>query len=273
MNTQQMMDIALELAGLKEIPFDSGIQVPGDDVKNVLIGIDMETPELLLAKELGYDCVVSHHPKAEGASVHFHKVMDVQIDKMVEYGVPINKAQKMLRKKQASIELGGHVGNYDRHASSARLLNMPYMNIHMPADVITESIVQKHLDDKLKNQPKATLEDVIDALNDMDIYKNAIAGPVIRVGGGKDYAGRVAVLMAGGTNGGADVMKAYFEAGVGTIVCMHVPEDVKKAVQEQNIGNIIVAGHMASDSIGLNVIIDAWEKAGLSVTKMSGILS
>ncbi len=78
--------------------------------------------------------------------------------------------------------------------------------------------------------------------------------------------------MAGGTNGGADVLKAYFEAGVGTIVCMHVPEDVKKAVQEQNIGNVIVAGHMASDSIGLNVIIEAWKKEGLDVTKMSGIL-
>jgi hypothetical protein len=29
---------------------------------------------------------------------------------------------------------------------------------------------------------------------------------------------------------------------------------------------------MASDSIGLNVIIDAWKKEGLEVTKMSGIL-
>jgi hypothetical protein len=80
------------------------------------------------------------------------------------------------------------------------------------------------------------------------------------------------VLFAGGTNGGADVFKAYFDAGVGTIVCMHVPEDVKKAVEEQSIGNIIVAGHMASDSIGINAIIDVWEKAGVEVIKMSGIL-
>jgi hypothetical protein len=232
----------------------------------------METPELLLGKELGYDCVVSHHPKAEGSVVNFSKVMDVQIDKMVEFGVPINKAQKVLRKKQNTVELGGHVSNYDRHASSARLLGMPYMNIHLPADIITEEIVQKHLDKKLNDNPKRTLGDVVDALNEMDVYKNALSNPVIRVGGKNDYAGKIAVLMAGGTNGGTDVMKAYFEAGVGTIVCMHVPEDVKKAVAEQNIGNVIVAGHMASDSIGLNVIIEAWEKEGLEVTKMSGIL-
>jgi len=272
MNTREMMDIALELAGLSEIPYDSGIQVPGVDIKKVLIGIDMETPEILLGNQLGYDCVVSHHPKAESAVVNFYKVMDVQIDKMVSFGVPINKAQKMLRKKQNSVELGGHVSNYDRHASSAKLLEMPYLNIHMPADIITEEIVQKYLDKKLNDQPKKTLGDVIDALNEMDIYRDAISSPVIRVGAQQDFAGKIAVLMAGGTSGGADVFKAYFEAGVGTIVCMHVPEDVKKAVAEQNIGNIIVAGHMASDSIGLNVIIEAWEKEGLEVTKMSGIL-
>ena len=140
MNTKQLMDIALELAGLDKIPFDSGVQVPGENLKKILIGVDMETPELLLAKELEYDCVVSHHPKADGAKVDFFKVMDVQIDKMVSYGVPINKAQKMLRKKQASVELAGHVSNYDRYGSAARLLNMPYLNIHLPADIITEKI-------------------------------------------------------------------------------------------------------------------------------------
>ncbi len=272
MNTQKMMDIALELAGLKEVPQDSGITVASSDVKKVLIGVDMDTPELLLARELGYDCVVSHHPKADGQVVNFAKVMDVQIDKMVEYGIPINKAQKALRKTQTSVEIGRHVANYDRASSAARLMEMTYLNIHLPADIVTEGIVQSHLDEKFETNPKKTLKDVVDALNEMDIYKNAIAGPVIRAGGPSDYAGKIAVLMAGGTNGGADVYKAFFEAGVGTIVCMHVPEAVKKVVAEQNIGNVIVAGHMASDSIGLNAIIEAWEKEGVEVTKMSGIL-
>lgn len=272
MNTKRLMDIALELAGLTEIPHDSGINVEGSEIKKVIIGVDMETPELLLAKDLGYDCVVSHHPKTESSVVNFSKVMNVQIKKMMEYGIPINKAQKMLRKKQNTVELGGHVSNYDRVSSAAKLLEMPYMNIHLPADIISEGIVQNHLDKKFENNEEKTLQDVLDALNEMDIYKDALAGPVIRVGSKSEYAGKIAVLMAGGTNGGSDVLKSYFEAGVGTIVCMHIPEDVKKAVQEQNIGNVIVAGHMASDSIGLNKIIEAWEKEGVEVTKMSGIL-
>jgi hypothetical protein len=272
MTTKEIMDIALNLADLFEMPSDTTISVSGDNIKKVLIGIDMDTPEIMLGKQLGFDLVVSHHPKADGAVIDFHNVMDIQVDKMVEFGVPINKAQKVLQKKKTTVSIGNHVSNYDRASSAAKLLQMPFMNIHMPADLIGERFTQKYLDEKLSGQPKATLQEVVDVLNTLEIYSSAKASPVIRCGASSDYAGKIAVLFAGGTNGGADVYKAYFDAGVGTIVAMHAPEDVIKAVKEQNIGNIIVAGHMPSDSIGLNAIIDAWTENGLEVTKMSGIL-
>ncbi len=271
-NTKQLMDIALKLAELDEIPQDSTVCVEGENLARILVGIDMDTPELLLAKQMGFDAVVSHHPKADSASMDFHKVMHVQIDKMVSFGVPINRAQKALRKKVQEISMGDHVSNFDRASSAARLMGMPYMNIHLPADIVGERIVQAHLDTRLGGNPKATLQDVLDALNEIEEYQKSLAKPIIRVGGPADYAGKVAVLMAGGTNGGKDVYQAYFDAGVGTIVCMHVPGDVKKAVEEQGIGNIIVAGHMSSDSIGLNRLIAAWESLGIEVVKMSGIL-
>jgi len=272
MTTDKMMDIALKLANLKEKPYDTNIIVSGEKVSRVLIGIDMETPELLLAQTLGYDCVVSHHPKADSCIVDFHKVMDVQIHRMVKSGIPINKAQKALKKKQASVDLNSHASNYDRVSSAARLMKMPYLNIHIPADFITEKIVQTKLDNKFKDNPKTKLKDIIQELNSWDYYIDKIAQPIIRVGSNEDYAGKIEVLMAGGTNGGVDVYKSYFEAGVGTIIAMHMPEDVKKAVIEQNIGNVIIAPHMPSDSIGLLEIVNAWRKEGLEVTTMSGIV-
>ncbi len=272
MNTKEIMNLALELSRLDEIPADSGIMVEGEGIKKILFGIDMETPEMLLARELGADCVISHHPMSGSPVVDFYKVMDIQIDKMMEFGVPINKAQKVLRKKIGQVERGMHVKNYDRAGSAAKLLNMPYLNIHVPADIITETYIEDFLNDKFQDKPKAKLKDIVEALKEIDEYKNAIAGPVIRVGSEKDYVGKIAVLMAGGTNGGADVFKAYFEAGVGTIICMHVPDDVREEVEKQNIGNVIVAGHMASDSIGLNIIIKEIEKRGIEVKKMSGII-
>jgi hypothetical protein len=272
MNTNDLMNEALKLAKLDEMPYDTDIIVDGENIKKVLIGIDMETPELLLARTLGFDCVVSHHPKADSCIVDFSKVMDVQIDRMVKSGVPINKAQKALKKKQSSVDLSSHASNYDRVSSAARLMEMPYLNIHIPADFITEKIVQTKLDDAFKNNTKTKLQDIIDELNSWEYYSDKLAKPVIRAGSSNDYAGKIEVLMAGGTNGGVDVFKSYFEAGVGTIIAMHVPEDVKKAVIEQNIGNIIIAPHMPSDSIGLLEIVKAWRKKGVEVTTMSGIV-
>ena len=272
MNTKEIMDLALKLAGLQEAPVDSIISVEGDAIQKVLFGVDMETAELMLAKSLGYDLVISHHPKAAEAVVNFHEVMDIQIKKMMSFGIPVNKAQKALKAKQKSVDIGHHVMNYDRAASAARLLNMPYMNIHLPADLIGERFVQKYLNEKFEGNAFTTLDDVVKALGEIDVYQRAVTKPVIRCGSAHDYAGKIAVLYAGGTNGGEAVYKAYFEAGVGTIVAMHAPENVIEAVKAQNIGNIIVAGHMASDTIGIEIIIKALEEKGLNITPFSGVL-
>lgn len=272
MNTEEILKTALDLAGLKKTPPDSGVVVPGENIKKVAFGVDMELAELLLARELGAEAVITHHPKGGKPVVDFHMVMTNQIDRMVAAGVPVNKAQKVLKERVEQVERAQHVSNYDRVASAARLLGMPFVTIHSPADVLAERTVQEHLDSKLRNKPKAVLKDVITALEEMPEYKLTLAKPAIRVGGAKDYAGRVFVTMAGGTGGGRNVARAYFEAGVGTLVCMHMPDDTIKAVKEQNIGNVIVAGHMASDSIGINRVIAALEEKGLEVLRMSGVI-
>ena len=272
MNTKQIMDLALELAGLTEVPEDSGTIVEGENIKKVLIGVDMEAAEMLIGREVGADLVITHHPSAGSPRINLHKVMQNQVDRMVLAGVSINKAQKMLKEQVGKVERGLHVSNYDRAASAARLLKMPFMGIHTPADILAENKVQEHLDSALAGNDKATLADVIEALNQLPEYQKTLAKPVIRVGADKDYAGKVFVTMAGGTGGGAKVAQSYFEAGIGTLICMHMPEDVIKAVKEQNIGNVIVAGHMASDSVGLNQIIEAMEAKGLEVIRMSGII-
>lgn len=272
MNTNDLMNIALKCAKLEEKPYDTDVIVNGTGIQKVLIGIDMETAELILAKNLGYDCVISHHPKADSCVVDFAKVMDVQIHRMVKSKIPINKAQKALKKQQKSVDLLRHASNYDKVSSAARLLEMPYLNIHIPADFITEEIVQTKLDSAFFKKPNTKLKDIMEELNSWSYYQNKVAKPVIRIGSDEDYAGKIEVLMAGGTNGGVDVYKAYFEAGVGTIIAMHVPLDVLKAVSEQNIGNIIIAPHMPSDSIGLLEIVKAWREEGLEVTCMSGIV-
>jgi len=272
MNTREIMDLALELSGLTEIPADSAILVAGDNIKRVLVGVDMGTAEILLAKELKVDLVIGHHPVGGTARTEFPEVMKRQIDKMVSVGIPINKAQKVLAKKMGEVERAGHAANYDQAWSAARLLNMPLISLHSPTDILAEKAVEKHLADRLGDNPRATLQDVLDALGEMPEYQKTLAKPVIRVGSPKDYVGKPVVIMAGGTNGGVDVVKAYFEAGIGTTISMHMPEDVIKAVKEQNIGNCVVAGHMASDSVGINIFLAALAARGIEVLRMSGVI-
>jgi putative NIF3 family GTP cyclohydrolase 1 type 2 len=226
----------------------------------------------MLAKQLSADLVIAHHPASGSPYVNFSKVMLRQIDSMVSQGVPINKAQRALAKRKEAVDISHHVGNYDKVMQAAKLLEMPYMNIHMPADIITNNIVSGHIADRLGDQPKATLQQVLDVLMEIPEYKCALTKPVIRVGAPDFYAGKIYVAMAGGTSGGAAVAKAYFEAGVGTLITMHMPEADIKELREQNLGNLIVAGHIASDSIGLNKLIAALETRGLSITRLNGIV-
>jgi len=270
MTTKQLMDIALKTAGLTEMPEDCGIIVEGKNIKKVLMGVDMDTAELMLAKDLGYDCVVSHHPR--NTNVDMLDVLHDHFLKLEALGVPKNRSQKLLAEKKDELSYNQHVSNSRRSESAAKLLKMPFMCIHTPADKIGEAIVQKFLDKKFKSKPDATVQDVVEALEGIGEYKNSARKPVIRVGGKDSYAGKIYVLMSGLTGPGAKILKEYFEAGVGTLVMMHIPEKDAKEVKEQGIGNVVIAGHMSSDSLGLNKIAKEWAKSGVETTMMSGIV-
>jgi len=265
-----MMDVALELAGLDKMPADCDVVVPGENIKRVLAGVDMDTAELLLAKELGYDCVVSHHPK--NTNVEMLDVMDKHILNLEELGVPRNKSQKALAPRKDELSYNQHVSNSRRSESAAKLLNMPYLSLHTPADRIGEAMVQKLMDEKFANKPETKLEDICKALEELPEYEKSARKPVIRVGSKDSYAGKIYVLMAGLTGPGAPILKQYFEGGVGTLVLMHIPEKDVKELKEHGVGNVVVAGHMSSDSLGMNKIAQEWRKLGAEVTMMSGIV-
>lgn len=271
MNTQEIFDIALKTAHLTKAPEDSGIALAKDNITKVAFGIDVDTAEVMLAKQLGCQCVITHHPQGK-ERIEMYEVMNNQIDRMVKAGVPINKAEKALSKRKNAVERSMHVANYNKAVNAAELLDMGFMSIHSPADYLVEDFVQHFLDKRFGDKPKTTLQEVIDALMEISEYRKSFSQPKIRIGKPNNYAGKIFVAMAGGTSGGVDVYKAYFEAGVGTLVLMHAPEDVIKAVTDQNIGNIIIAGHMPSDSIGINQIITAMEAKGLEVIRMSGVI-
>jgi hypothetical protein len=48
--------------------------------------------------------------------------------------------------------------------------------------------------------------------------------------------------------------------------------DEIKEVAEKNHVNVVIAGHIASDSVGMNIILDEFEKRGVDIVPCSGLI-
>ena len=55
------------------------------------------------------------------------------------------------------------------------------------------------------------------------------------------------------------------------MVGMHIPDDHLEEVKKYHM-KFVVAGHMASDSIGLNLLVDKLEEKGVEVIPCSGFI-
>ena len=113
MNTTEMVQIALDLAQLQELPLDSSVSVPGENITRVLAGIDMGAAELTLARQLGYDCVARHHNMVPRLGKLGELVAQSHYEKLVHYGVPVNVAQKLLEHRKRATEIMFHGSNLD----------------------------------------------------------------------------------------------------------------------------------------------------------------
>jgi hypothetical protein len=273
MTTDDILEVALDLAQLREVPEDSGVHLQSDSVRRLYATIDCDVGDLLLARELKCDAVLSHHPEGE-ASLHGWKVMRRQIEQMVECGVPLARAEAAIQRRMRTVEMNSHARNYGRVPQAARLLMMPFLNVHLPCDIIARRLIAEKLAPFNRPDSRTTVADVIAALQEFPEQKHAATVPEVRLGGPDRLAGQVAVAMAGYTNGGVEVLKAYFDAGIGTVLMMHFPEgDLKEAREQTLVGNLVVTGHMASDSIGVNVFLDELERLGLLVVRGGGIIA
>lgn len=261
------MQIALEMAGLSEIPADSAIYVEGSGLRRVLMGIDMGVAELVLAKQLGYEAVIAHHPQP--AILSFPKILDLHIHQMVQAGVPEPVAIKAVQGLQEALEYRYHSGNYDHAPSVARLLGMPYLSIHNPLDELGRRIMDEAIQTRLT--PEATVGDVVDALLTLPEFQAAPTRPLIAVGEPGNPAGKVVVAHGAGTNGGYEVANAYFEHGVKTVVYIHCDISHVRRLRQEGKGNLIISGHMVSDLVGINPFVRELERRGLRVDRVSGL--
>ena len=231
------------------------------EVRTVMVGIDIESQELLLAKQLmnsgiEIDLVIAHHPEGYAYST-FYSVLEMQADILNKQGVPINVAEKIVSQKMKEVQRSVLPQNNERVYDAAKLLGVPLMTAHSVAD--------NHVTAFLQNEINALnpiyLKEIVELLNKYPEYQHASkVGHAPFILNGSDYSrcGKVFVDMTGGTEGPLESFEGLKAAGVGTIISMHFSTRAVKEAEKHYL-NVVLAGHISSDNLGLNLLFDKLE--------------
>ena len=276
LTTDDLARVALDLVRMPELPGDSAIYVEGGGIERLMMGIDIAAAELLLARNLGVDAVIAHHPAGGDAHLHYPWVLTTQIDFLINAGVPADIAEATIRPKIRAAELTAQTRNFDHVPSVARLLRMPFLNVHLPLDEYGRRVMVQAIDHHLETvrpNREPLVRDVVAGLATIPELRDARTDIKVAVGDEASPAGRVFVFHGAGTNGGFAAAKAMWDAGVGTVVYIHIaPPDAEHLRALNRAGrSVVVSGHISSDMIGINRYVADLENRGLEVVRMSGL--
>lgn len=247
-------------------PFSDSRVLNGElntEVKKVIVGIDMETGEMLLTyllnKDLGQkiDLIIAHHPEGY-ALAQLYDVMKLQADLMASYGINISVAEQLMEKRISEIERRLMPVNHTRAVDAAKVLGIPMMCIHTPAD----NCVTNYLKKTFEKQKPYKLKDLLKILKNIPEYKKSAklqVPPKIVSGSENSKCGKIYVDMTGGTEGSKEIFEKYANSGVSTLVGMHLSEEHLENAKKAKL-NVVIAGHISSDVLGLNLLFDEIEK-------------
>lgn len=249
---------------------------PEKKIKRILAGIDIDTAELLLAQKLSekkpIDLIISHHPMGK-ALAGLHEVMHMQAEILAQYGVPINVGESLMNVRISEVSRSVSAGNHYKALDAAKLLGFDIICTHTATDNVVANYLRKLIEKNKKNLE--TVGEVMRLLKTIPEYKKAIeqkAGPTLFAGSEENFAGKIALTeVTGGTEGNKQLYEKMSQAGVGTVIGMHISEEHKKEAEKHHI-NVIIAGHISSDSIGMNLFLDEIEKKGIEVIPCAGLI-
>jgi len=263
MNTREILEIALGLADFREIPADTRIYRPREDIRRVLLGIDIDEEDLRAARKRGFDLVIAHHPPVK---VGIEGVLPRHIDLMVEAGVDPARAKSAFEEHLAYLSARWNRGepgpSHESFSELAREIDIGFMNIHLPCDEIGRRILQATAGGLTESASADELAAAFAALPEI-----AAAGEGVEVvcGDPDSPAGRIIVIHAAGTNGGYPIATALFEAGWDTVVYIHLHEEQAGRLRAVGRGKVITTGHYGSDSLGINPLVHRLRDSGLEV--------
>ena len=252
---------------------DNGVK----KVKKILAALDVDGSDLLMFKYLNdqnpknkFDLVINHHMFGR-ALLDLSDTMHLQADVLSLYGIPINVAESLLKVRVDEVYRKITPSNAYKEIDTAKMLGVNFMNVHTPADNMVARFVERKI---TKDKPKY-VDDILKSLLQIPEYKKASKmgfGPMLFAGKPENRCGKIAFSeITGGTEGSPKIYQAMANAGIGTIIAMHQSEDHRKAAEKAHI-NVVIAGHISSDSLGMNLFLDELEKKGIEIVPTGGLI-
>lgn len=263
MSPHELLEFSTRRAGFAHTPADSCVVFDSArPLRKVMASINATTGDLLLAKQLGCDGFLLHHPLAGSARRHFHLVLDRMVELMAHEGVPAWRGREATADLARRLQYADHSSDWDHLASAARLIGISLVNVHLAADELGRRRMVAAL---ATLGPDATLSDAAQALRTIPELAHPANQILFLPDDPARRAGRIAVMHAGGTNGGSSVARCLFEhaadarGAVDTVLYIHLAGDDAKALEaralEGHHGNLIITGHLASDAVGMNELM------------------
>ncbi len=245
-------------------------------IKRIMAGIDVDAGELMIAKYLSQqsgkeiDLYISHHPTGNALAA-LDEVMHLQAEVLANYGVPINIAESLLKSRISEVGRSVSPVNHNKAVMAAQNVGIALMCVHTP----TDNLVASYLDKIIKKEKPEYIADLIKLLKEIPEYAMAQkdnAGVKLFTGDKENHCGKIALTeITGGTAGSPKIYEKLAIAGIGTVVGMHMSEEHKKEAEASHI-NVVIAGHISSDSLGMNLFLDELEKKGIEIIPAAGLI-
>ncbi|WIG58067.1 MAG: hypothetical protein OJF49_000812 [Ktedonobacterales bacterium] len=266
--TERLLNLALELAGITEVPPDSGVYFSGTRISSILLGVDVSAADLFMARQLGFHAVVTYTPPGLLGPA-WDTYRDLHLRQLTEVGVPADDAETAVDGGAAALRLEALRENYDTAASVAALLETPLVGICSPLATIGQRIIQQTV-----NGPSdGTVAGVRAALLALPEFA-AARPPMALVHGAWDAPpGRIVVVTGGLRPPDYAIARAYLTHGVGTLCCADFAyEDARRLASEGVPGNVLVLGRIACASVGINPYVARLRGEGLEVRTFAGVV-
>lgn len=285
LTTEEIMKTALGLVGWDKVPPDSGIHVVGAKIRSVIFTMDVNVGLLHTAKSMKFDAVIGHHPcgvlykRGELYRRHIELLEQNGIAKekiLSSLGQIIEKLIRSSENRRFRMLYNECPNQTVLEVDAAKLLGLPFMNVHSPLDELGRRILQSKIDEAERQNPSWRLKEVLKLVEDLPEvnYAKNVHGikPKIYVGHPDTEPGKVVFVHGALSAPSSEIVQFYWQNGIKTVIALHAEFESLERMKESSEGNLILTGHFAGDSIGFTPFIRSLRKQGIEVRCMGGVI-